>query len=135
MSRRFLPWLSALACGPLLFSCAVVGLWAMAAAAADDGESAAKQPPDSNVFGMTKVLAFDLEIPAKEYEAMQPPAGGGFGAPGAPPPRPRNPNDKRDSERNLFGTEFPWAHGDFLTAGKSVSKRLLRLFATLCQFP
>ena len=37
-----------------------------------------------DVFGDSKVWDVRLEIPAKEYEAMQP-APGGFGPPGAPP--------------------------------------------------
>ena len=43
----------------------------------------------------------------------------------APPPAPP-PRDKRDSERNLFGTEFPWAQGDFSAEGKTYKKVGLR---------
>lgn len=117
MSRRFLPGASAPACG-----CFVL-FWALAGSevtTADDKPPVAKQPPANGVFGLTKAWSFDLEIPAKEYDAMQPPAAG-FGAPGAPPApqAPRNPNDKRDSERNLFGTEFPWAHADVAAKGRT----------------
>ncbi|MFL5340572.1 MAG: CotH kinase family protein [Gemmataceae bacterium] len=77
-----------------------------------------KQPAGQDVFGPTKVWAFQLEIPAGEYDAMQPPAVG-FGPPGATPPAPSAPKDKRDSERNLFGTQFRWAQGDFSAEGKT----------------
>src|SRR5205807_8454677 len=78
-----------------------------------------KEKP-SDVFGDSKVWAIHLDIPAKEYEVMQP-APGGFGFPGAPPMQPA-PKDKRDSERNLFGTAFPWAQGDFSANGKTYKK-------------
>ncbi len=45
---------------------------------------------------------------------MQPPATG-FG----PPPAVPAPKDKRASERNLFGTEFPWVQGDLSAEGKT----------------
>ena len=53
----------------------LVGLSVPKCPAADAEKKAA-----ANVFGTTKVWKVDLEIPAKEYEAMQPPAGG-FGLP------------------------------------------------------
>src|SRR6516165_725078 len=98
MSRRFLA-------GAATLACALIGLGVAAGPAADR-----KETPGKDVFGTTKVWAIHLEIPAREYEAMQPPAGG-FGFPGAPPapPAPTAPREKRDSERNLFGTEFRWA--------------------------
>jgi putative membrane-bound dehydrogenase-like protein len=99
MSRRFLAGAAALAC-------ALLGLGVTTCPAAD-------------VFGTTRVWAVHLEIPAKEYEAMQPPAGG-FGFPGAPPAP--APKDKRDSERNLFGTEFPWAQGELTAEGQTYPK-------------
>src|SRR5262245_59602801 len=120
MSRRVRPAVSALAGGFFLVWGALVGFPSRTAASADEQKPGAKQPRGRDVFGLTKVWAFDLEIPAKEYEAMQPPAGG-FGAFGGPQaaPAPRNPNDRRESERNLFGTEFPWAQGNISAAGKT----------------
>ena len=41
--------------------------------------------------------------------------------PGAPP-QPRRAEQKRDSEKNLFGTEFPWAQGDLTADGKTLKK-------------
>src|SRR5947209_4865310 len=108
MSRRFLARANALASGAFLLCCVLFGPWMPSALA----ESA------KDVFGATKVWAFHLEIPAKEYEAMQPPAGG-VGAPGAPPAAPK---DKRDAERNLFGTEFPWAQAEFTAEDKTYQK-------------
>ena len=108
MSRRYLSRAAALACAASV----LLGLRATTCPAADGKEASAK-----DVFGTTKVWAFHLEIPAKEYEAMQPPAGG-FGLRGVPP-MPPPPKDKRDSETNLFGMEFPWAHGAVTEDGKT----------------
>src|SRR6516164_11633591 len=117
MSRRFLAGVAMLI--PGAFLCFVlVSLRAMPAPAADGKEPAAKETPSKDFFGTTKVWSLHLEMPAKEYEAMQP-AAGGFGFPGAlpAPPAPKAPKDKRESERNLFGTEFPWAQGELTTEG------------------
>src|SRR5262245_42168182 len=79
------------------------------------------KPADArNAFGQTKVWTIHLEIPAKEFAAMQPALGGGFG----PPPRREENKDekKRDSEKNLFGTDFPWVEGDFSADGKTLKK-------------
>jgi putative membrane-bound dehydrogenase-like protein len=116
MSRRFLAVASALAC-------AMLGL-----AAADE-----KKAPGQDAFGPGKVWALHLDIPAKEYEAMQPPAGG-FGMPGAPPAPPAAPRDKRDSERNLFGTEFPWAQGDLSAEGRTYAKIGVRYAGEITYF-
>src|SRR5262249_4454443 len=107
MSRGFV---TAVTSGVMILACLLVGLKAVTAPAADGREPAGTEAPGEGVFGQTRVWAVHLGIPAKEYEAMQPP-GGGFGFPGGPggPPQPREKRE-RDSERNLFGVEFPWAH-------------------------
>src|SRR5438128_11393918 len=120
MSRRFLAGAAALAC-------ALIGLGVATGPAADR-----KEAPGKDVFGTTRVGAIHLEIPAKEYEAMQPPAGG-FGLPGAPPMSPL-PKDKRDSERNLFGTEFPWAQGELTAEGKTYKKIGIRYAGEISYF-
>ena len=120
MSRRFLA-------GAAVLACALLGLGVVTGPAADE-----KGAPGKDVFGMTKLWAFHLEIPAKEYEAMQPPAGG-FGVPGAPPAPPA-PGDKRDSERNLFGTEFRWAQGDFSAGDKTYKKVGVRYSGEITYF-
>src|SRR5258708_5812072 len=118
MSRRCVSGATALVCAVCVLSYVLLGLRVATCPAADEKEAAAK-----DVFGATKVWAFHLEIPAKEYEAMQPPAGG-FGAPGAPPGPQAAPKekDKRDAERNLFGTEFPWAQAEFTAEDKTYKK-------------
>jgi putative membrane-bound dehydrogenase-like protein len=122
MSRRFIGGATAMTGGALILACVVLGPRVLTQPAAQGQEPASKEAADKDVFGATKVLAVHLEIPAKEYEAMQPPAGG-FGFPGAPPAPPAPaPKDKRDSERNLFGTEFRWAEGDLSTEGKTYKK-------------
>lgn len=118
MSERVLAWLIVLILGAVL-AFLVLGLPPVAAPAADN------PPAGPDVFGATKVWPVHLEIPAKEYEAMQPPAGGGFGFPGGPgapaaPPPPKR--EARPSERNLFGTEFPWAQGDATVGGTAFPK-------------
>jgi putative membrane-bound dehydrogenase-like protein len=119
MSRRFFILAAVLACGAFLSYTAILDH--EAATAQDvEGRSSGKETPGKDVFGTTRVWTIHLEIPAKEYEAMQP-APGGFGFPGGPatPRKPKDSKDKRDSEKNLFGTEFPWARGALTAAGKT----------------
>jgi hypothetical protein len=85
-------------------------------------ETPEKGEAGKDFFGLTKVWTIHLEVPAGEYAAMQPRAGGfGFSGGPAPPPAPKDPKDTRESERNLFATEFPWAQGSFSSDGKSGS--------------
>jgi spore coat protein CotH len=120
MSRRFLAGAAGLAC-------ALSGFGMATGPAADS-----KEAPAEDVFGTTRVWAMHLEIPAREYEAMQPPAGG-FGFPGAPPVPPA-PKEKRDSERNLFGTEFRWAEADLAAEGKTYKKVGVRYAGDITYF-
>jgi spore coat protein H len=100
---------------------------------------AAKETPGKDVFGLTKVWKFNVELSAKEHTAMQPAGGmrgpGGFG-PGGPrgPGGPGGPGGERPAEKPAdkpgeparevhkgsgFGIEFPWAHGAFTAEGKT----------------
>jgi putative membrane-bound dehydrogenase-like protein len=133
MSRRLLSGMIALTCAGLLLCWALVVFALPTVEAADGKEPTAKEAPGKDVFGATKVWAIHLEIPAKEYEAMQPPPGG-FGQPGAAQPAPKDPKDKRESERNLFGTEFPWAQGDLSAEGKTYKKVGLRYSGEITYF-
>src|SRR5262245_32945786 len=83
-------------------------------ARADDGD--AKGKVDGDLFGLTKVVRLQLEITADEYQALQP-APLAFGAP-PPAPRPKKPG-ARESERNLFGVEFPWVRGTLREDGRA----------------
>ncbi len=76
---------------------------------------------DPGLFGQTKVWTIHLDVTAKEFEAMQPPQPGGFGAPPVPP----TPG-KRASETSLFGTEFRWVEADFTIGETSLKKVGLR---------
>jgi len=69
-------------------------------------------------FGTTEVWRIELELEAREYEAMQP-ATPAFAPPGgaAPGARERTPGS-RASERNLFGTEFPWVRANCTITSK-----------------
>ena len=69
----------------------------------------------TSFFGLTTILHLEIEISAAEYQAMQPPAAP-FGAPPAAP-KPKKRGD-RESDRNLFGIEFPWARGAVSIDGK-----------------
>ena len=44
------------------------------------------------------------------------------------------PKDKRDSERNLFGTEFPWAQGELTAEGKTYKKIGIRYAGEISYF-
>ncbi len=71
-----------------------------------------------DLFGLNKVVDLDIEIPAGEYQAMQPPTpAGGFGGP-PQAPRPKKAG-ARASERNLFGIEFPWGRGSLTAEGRT----------------
>jgi putative membrane-bound dehydrogenase-like protein len=124
MVRRVVVGASVLAFAAFLVAAILLGFRSTAAAGRAQPE---KESPDRGVFGPTKVWNIHLEIPAKEYEAMQPRAGG-FGFPGGKPPPPpkKDPNDKRESDRNLFGTEFPWVEASLSAEGKSWDKVAVR---------
>ena len=88
--------------------------------AAQDGGDANGKAGGTGIFGLTKVVPLHIELTADEFQAMQPPAPAG-GPGGAPqPPRARKPGD-RESERNLFGVEFPWARGSVTVEGKTIN--------------
>src|SRR5437867_601428 len=94
----------------LLLASAAVVMVPFEPATAQQPKGVKGKPAD--VFGDAKVLQIHLSLTSKEYEAMQPPnAGGGFGF-GPPPVNPPPKKDgQRDSDRSVFGTEFPWVHG------------------------
>jgi putative membrane-bound dehydrogenase-like protein len=132
MLRRFLTAAAALTCSAFLLFGISVGLWSAATPAKDQ---AAKEESGKDFFGPTKVWTIHLEIPASEYAALQPPPGG-FGVPGGPPvpPPPMVPKDKRDSERNLFGTDFPWAQGNLTADGTTWDKIGVRYAGDITYF-
>src|SRR3954449_4318445 len=113
MRRRARAAAPALICSAILLAGTVLPL----SGAPDDGDAKGR-PADPGLFGLTRVVPLHLEIPADEYRAMQPPAPAG--APGGPPPapRPKRPGE-RESERNLFGVEFPWARGTVTAEGRA----------------
>ena len=98
MNRRLLAWAAALS----LLAFPFVG---------SEGQEPAKEKAAKAVFGLAKVWSIHLEISAKEYETMQP-------SPAFGPTGPAAPKGKRDSEVNLFGTQFPWVEGDFTAEGE-----------------
>ncbi|WP_406694258.1 CotH kinase family protein [Singulisphaera sp. Ch08] len=114
MHRRALAVATVLACCTLLFA----GPSVLVSGVADDGDE--QKAAGADFFGLTKVVNLHVEIPVEEYRAMQPPPPAPPGVPGGPPPasRPRKPGG-RESERNLFGVEFPWARGAVTAEGKT----------------
>jgi putative membrane-bound dehydrogenase-like protein len=122
MARRFLAPVASLAVASLLLTAFLTGPTVR-------GLGQDKAPASQDVFGLTKVIAVHLDMPASEYDVMQPPKGKGFpGGPGGAPPQPAKNSqpDARPSEKNLFGLEFPWAQGDVTIDGKTLKKIGLR---------
>ena len=119
MSRTFVARWTALACG-LLLGALSMRFGAMPLSVAESKEPVVKARSGDDIFGTTKVWKIHLELSGKEYEAMQP-ATSGFALPGAPPAPATSKagKDKRDSERNQFGTEFPWAKGTLALGDKT----------------
>lgn len=118
----------------LLRSVGMLGaVWLIGAVAL--GVSAEKRlgAQETEGWGLERVVKVHLELAAAEFDAMQPPPAPGFGGlgfgpggpgfgpggPGAPgfgpggggpgPREVRPPEAARERERNVFGTEFPWA--------------------------
>lgn len=99
------------------------------------GIATADDPKPKVEFGPTKVWTVHLELPADEFAAMAPPPGSGFGF--GPPPQPQPPKKdekKRDTEKNLFGTEFPWAEGTVSIDGTAVKKAGVRYDGNMTYF-
>jgi spore coat protein H len=80
---------------------------------------AAKAASGKDVFGLTKVWQFHVELTAKEWETMQK-VSGGFGGKGPPKKDADKPADKpADAHKNkAFGMEFPWARAALGVDGK-----------------
>src|SRR5262249_31699659 len=91
---------------------------------AEDGH-AKGEAAGSELFGLTRVVKLHVEIAADEFQAMQPPAPAGAPGGPSPAPRPKRPGG-RDSERNLFGVEFPWARGDLVAESQTCKGVRLR---------
>jgi putative membrane-bound dehydrogenase-like protein len=90
---------------------------------ADDGKAPGKTA-DADLFGLTKIVNLNIEVKAEEYQAMQPPPPTAFGTPPVAP-RQKRPGE-RESERNLFGIDFPWASGALNAEGRTYKSVRLR---------
>ncbi|QJX00428.1 PVC-type heme-binding CxxCH protein [Frigoriglobus tundricola] len=116
-------------CGALLILALLIGH------VSPDPRTGAAEPKGEEakgVFGPTKIWTIHLEIPAKEFDAMQPAFSGGFG----PPPKKAEKKDgpKRASEKNLFGTDFPWVEADFTAGGRTLKKVGVRYAGDITYF-
>src|SRR5438128_2305763 len=86
-----------------------------------------KKESAKELFGLTKLHEFHLEIAAADWDKMQPTGGmrfpGGPGGPGGfggPPAPPRGDDNNADVHRNSgFGLTFPWVHADFSAGGQT----------------
>lgn len=80
------------------------------------GHSADKKATAGDkVFG-TGVVQFHLTMTEKQFTALNPTGGGGFGpGPGFGPKRPQPEN----THRNTFGVDFPWSQGAVTCAGET----------------
>jgi spore coat protein H len=134
----------------LLVGCVIVaGGFGAAAVTSHAAKPGAK--PDkpeaiaADVFGLDKVWQFQIDISAKDFEAMQPAAGrggpgggrggfpggpggfpgGGPGGPEQPPAKPADPNAEVHKGSG-FGVEFPIVHATFTAGGKSYANAGVR---------
>ncbi len=132
MRRRFPVRPIALSCALLVLTLLIGGASPEPRAPSDDPKPTLKTDEAKNAFGQTKVWAIHLEIPAEEFDAMQPAFGGGFG----PPPKIEVKKDdkKRESEKNLFGTDFPWVEANFTAEGKTLKKVAVRYAGDITYF-
>lgn len=126
MSGRF--WL---ATASALALAAPVFLWAPAGARADEPKKVEpkktpKPPAGADVFGPDKVWQFHLTLTAAEYAAMQPAGGGGFPGFGQPQPKVEKKPGDRETHRNAFNMELPWAVASISAEGKTIEKVGLR---------
>jgi spore coat protein CotH len=102
-----------------------LGVFLMVAVTAPAQEARADKPAGKKtdqVFGLTKLHDFHLELSAKEWEKMQPAMGfPGFGFPGMPKKEPEKPVAKGADvhKGGSFGIDFPWAHGTLSAAGRT----------------
>lgn len=99
-------------------------------AAKPDGTKSAKgEVVAADFFGLGKVWQFHIDIPAAEFEKMQPAmrrGPGGFPAgPQQPAAKPADP-DADVHKGSGFGMEFPWVKGSFMADGKTVKDVGLR---------
>ncbi len=79
----------------------------------------AADPKPVTVFDPLKVWEFHVTLSKAEYDAMQPPPGGGFPAFGQPPAAPKPRTDGREVHVNVFGVGQPWAKGSVTADGKT----------------
>ncbi|MFO0936242.1 MAG: CotH kinase family protein [Gemmataceae bacterium] len=112
-------WLSVYAFVFMTFS-------ALAAYGFDEPKPAAKKgdAAKSDVFESQKVVQVLITLSASEFTAMQPrqvPGQNPFGGFGAPQPaKPMEDTDpKRETHRNTFGFDLPWAKGNVTVDGKA----------------
>lgn len=89
-------------------------------------EDANSKPDAANIFGLTKLHSFQIEVSPREWERMQPVGGGmpfgppgGFGGPGAAPAPAAKPGEApiEKHKGGSFGIEFPFAHAAFTAEG------------------
>src|SRR5260221_13571642 len=98
MGRRILARSNGMHFGAFTIALFVANVAALPLLAADEAKPAPTSATSAqDLFGLAKLWTVHLEIPASEFEAMQPalPAGPGAGGPAAPPqPRPgKNPRE------------------------------------------
>ncbi|MBS0204524.1 MAG: CotH kinase family protein [Planctomycetes bacterium] len=67
------------------------------------------------LFGLAKVVQFQLTMNERQFAALAPASGGQFG-PGFGPPRPQ----EEGTHRNTFGVDFPWSQCDLSFEGETL---------------
>lgn len=128
--------------GPILKRCSVLVavtavLWLTSATHTQAADNAKLDETAAGLFATDKVCTIHLEVSAAEFEAMQPTIEG-FGGPGPggpPQPRPQSTGGKRrETEKNLFGTDFPWVEANVTINGTALKKVGVRYAGDITYF-
>jgi len=136
MSTRLSNWPTAFRCASLALACLLGTTLPVPIMSANEPKPDAETGEKAE-FGPTKLWSIHLEIPAAEFAVMLPAPGVGFGGGFGPPPKPQSEkkdDKKRATEKNLFGTEFPWVEATIAIDGTALNQVGVRYTGDMTYF-